>query len=130
MGRKKWSEIRAKASPETLEASEDLLMSLRLRELREARGLTQTAVADRLEIRQVSVSRLEGRSDVRLSTLRAVVEAMGGELDVRARFPDAEYRLDVGEADAHVEPVPRSPAAGGEGESIEELQPVLRGSGR
>lgn len=117
MGRKKWSDIRAKASPETLERAADLLMSMRLRDLREARGLTQTEVAERLEIRQVSVSRLEGRSDVRLSTLRAVIEALGGELDVRVRFPDAEYRLEFGEADAHAERVPPSPAAAEEREA-------------
>lgn len=113
MGRKTWSDIRAKASPDTLERAADLLLSMRLRDLRESRGLTQTEIAERLEIRQVSVSRLEGRSDVRLSTLRAVVHAMGGELDVRVRFPDAEYRLDLGEADVQVEPVPSSLTAEG-----------------
>ena len=74
-----------------------MLTSLRLRGLREARGLTQTEVADRLEIRQVSVSRMESRADVHVSTLRAVIEAMGGELQIRAVFPDAEYVIEVGE---------------------------------
>lgn len=109
MGRKKWSEIRAKASPETLEQAAGLLVNMRLRELREARGLTQSEVAERLSIRQVSVSKLEARSDVRVSTLRAVLQAMGGELDVRARFTDGEFRLNFGEADAHVERVSTSP---------------------
>ncbi len=106
MGRKKWSEIRAKAAPETLEAAAELLTSMRLRDLREARGLTQSEVADRLEIRQVSVSRMESRSDVRVSTLRSVIEAMGGEMEIHARFPDAEYRLDLTAEDAQVEQIP------------------------
>lgn len=100
MGRKKWSEIKAAAAPETIaaaaEQTEHIITSLRLRELRELRGLTQTDIADRLEIRQVSVSKMEARSDVRVSTLRSVLEAMGGTLDIRARFPDAEYRLEFG----------------------------------
>jgi transcriptional regulator with XRE-family HTH domain len=102
-GRRKWSEIRAKAAPETLAAAavktEQMLTSYRLRELREARGLTQTEMADRLAIRQVSVSKLEARADVRVSTLRSVLEAMGAELEIRARFPDAEYLVAFGDDD-------------------------------
>lgn len=96
MGRKKWCEVRARFSPDVLDGAAELLTSLRLRGLREARGLTQTEVADRLDIRQVSVSRLEARTDVRVSTLRAVLEAMGGEMEIYARFPDVVYRLDLG----------------------------------
>jgi transcriptional regulator with XRE-family HTH domain len=105
-GRKKWSEIRAKAAPETLAVADALRESYRLRGLREARGLTQTEVAERLEVRQVSVSRMESRSDVRVSTLRAVIEAMGGRLEVRAVFPDADYQIEVGE-ELEVRPSPR-----------------------
>jgi transcriptional regulator with XRE-family HTH domain len=96
-GRKKWSEIRSKAAPETLAAADALRESYRLRGLREARGLTQSEVAERLEVRQVSISRMEGRSDVRVSTLRAAVEAMGGRLEIRAVFADAEYHIELGE---------------------------------
>jgi transcriptional regulator with XRE-family HTH domain len=116
-GRHKWSEIEAMAAPETIRAAETkaerTLASLRLGQLRKARGLTQEQIADRLEIRQVSVSRLEARDDVRVSTLRSVVEAMGGALDVLARFPDAAYRIafDNGESDALVERVESLPAA-------------------
>lgn len=59
-----------------------------LRELREARRLTQARVAAELGISQDGVSRLERRSDVLLSTLRRTVEAMGGSLSLLARFPD------------------------------------------
>lgn len=69
--------------------SEDLIAEYKtLQELRKARELTQTRMAELLDITQDNVSRLEKRSDVLLSTLRSYIEAMGGELDLVARFPD------------------------------------------
>jgi DNA-binding XRE family transcriptional regulator len=59
-----------------------------LRELRTARKLTQVRMAKTLGITQDSVSRLERRSDLLLSTLRKTVEAMGGNLSLVAEFPD------------------------------------------
>jgi len=61
---------------------------LSLRALRKARARTQVAVAKELGINQESVSRLEKRSDLMLSTLRNYIEAMGGELHLLAEFPD------------------------------------------
>jgi transcriptional regulator with XRE-family HTH domain len=59
-----------------------------LRELRKARKLTQARVAKVLGITQDSVSRLEKRSDLLLSTLRKTVKAMGGDVRIVAEFPD------------------------------------------
>src|SRR5712675_2503333 len=59
-----------------------------LRELRRARKLTQVRMAKKLGITQDSVSRLEKRSDLLLSTLRKTVKAMGGNLSLVAEFPD------------------------------------------
>jgi transcriptional regulator with XRE-family HTH domain len=59
-----------------------------LRELRYARKLTQVRLAKELGITQDSVSRLEKRSDLLLSTLRKTVKAMGGNLSLVAEFPD------------------------------------------
>ena len=59
-----------------------------LRDLRKARELTQTRMAEQLGITQDGVSRLEKRSDLLLSTLRKSVEAMGGRLSLVAEFPD------------------------------------------
>jgi transcriptional regulator with XRE-family HTH domain len=59
-----------------------------LRELRQARKLTQVRMAKALGITQDSVSRLEKRSDLLLSTLRKTVQAMGGNLSLVAEFPD------------------------------------------
>lgn len=59
-----------------------------LRELRLARKLTQVRMAKALGITQDSVSRLEKRTDLLLSTLRKTVHAMGGKLSLVAEFPD------------------------------------------
>jgi DNA-binding XRE family transcriptional regulator len=69
-------------------AAELIAEELTLRELRKARKLTQVRMAKALGITQDSVSRLEQRSDLLLSTLRRTVEAMGGSLSLVAEFPD------------------------------------------
>lgn len=93
-----WSEIRAQASPETLERAarktEAMLAAIELNELRKARNLTQEELADRLGVKQANVSKMERRLDMHVSTLRDVIEAMGGELRLTAHFPDADYLID------------------------------------
>ena len=69
-------------------AAEFIAEEMTLRELRKARKLTQVRMAKQLGITQDSVSRLEKRSDLLLSTLRKTVEAMGGNLSLVAQFPD------------------------------------------
>lgn len=69
-------------------AEELIAEELTLRDLRKARDLTQERMAELLHIGQDSVSRLEQRSDLLLSTLRSYVTAMGGTLELIARFPD------------------------------------------
>src|SRR5271169_780101 len=69
-------------------AAELINEEMTLRELRKARKLTQVRMAKALGITQDSVSRLEKRSDLLLSTLRKTVEAMGGNLSLVAEFPD------------------------------------------
>ena len=59
-----------------------------LRDLREAVERTQEELAASLGVGQDTVSRIERRSDILLSTLRRYVEAMGGELELAARFPN------------------------------------------
>jgi hypothetical protein len=61
-----------------------------LRQLRAAQKRTQASVAKTLGIGQDSVSRLEQRSDILLSTLRAYIEAVGGQLSLIAKFPDRD----------------------------------------
>src|SRR5579863_8546769 len=87
------NEIIRKLSPSERKKVEDraaelIAEEMSLRELRKARKLTQARVAKKLGITQDSVSRLEKRSDLLLSTLRKTVEAMGGNLSLVAEFPD------------------------------------------
>lgn len=59
-----------------------------LKDLRQAAQQTQEELAATLGVRQDTISRLEKRSDMLLSTLRQYVEGMGGRLELVARFPD------------------------------------------
>src|SRR5688500_12737400 len=69
-------------------AAELIAEEMTLQQLRKARKRTQVSMAKSLGITQDSVSRLEKRSDLLLSTLRKAVEALGGELSLVAEFPD------------------------------------------
>ena len=69
-------------------AAELIAEEMTLRELRHARKLTQVKMAKTLGVTQDSVSRLEKRTDLLLSTLRKTVEAMGGNLSLIAEFPN------------------------------------------
>lgn len=64
---------------------------LSLAELRRARAMTQDQLAADLHVGQASIAKLERRTDMYLSTLRRFVEAMGGELEIVARFPDQQH---------------------------------------
>lgn len=58
-----------------------------LRELRQVAGKAQADIANALNIKQPSVSKIEKQADMYLSTLRSYVEAIGGELDLVVRLP-------------------------------------------
>jgi transcriptional regulator with XRE-family HTH domain len=66
-----------------------------LSRLRERRGVTQQELASRLGVRQATISGIERRHDIQLSTLRRVVEALGGRLQVFGVFTDCHYRIDI-----------------------------------
>jgi DNA-binding XRE family transcriptional regulator len=59
-----------------------------LKDLRQAVAQTQQDLASTLGVGQDTISRIEKRSDMLLSTLRRYVEAMGGKLELVAQFPD------------------------------------------
>jgi transcriptional regulator with XRE-family HTH domain len=74
--------------------AEELLGELLLSELRRVAGKSQHQLADALGIKQPSLSKLEKQSDMQLSTLRRIVKALGGELEVLAKFPKGTVRID------------------------------------
>ncbi len=89
-------------------AAELLAEEMTLRELRRARRLTQVRMAKELGVTQDSVSRLEKRSDLLLSTLRKAVQAMGGNLSLVAEFPDCPPVVLAGIAEDEPRPKRRS----------------------
>jgi transcriptional regulator with XRE-family HTH domain len=70
-----------------------MLAEMALDELREARKLTQEQLAKRFKVGQPAIAKLEKRADMYLSTLRGVIQAMGGELEIRAVFSDGDVRI-------------------------------------
>jgi transcriptional regulator with XRE-family HTH domain len=70
------------------------LLEMNLQELRkQVSGVTQTQLAELMEVTQGAISQLEGRHDVLLSKLAEYVHALGGDLELVARFPDADIRI-------------------------------------
>jgi DNA-binding XRE family transcriptional regulator len=64
-----------------------------LAELRQARLLTQENLAETLHVGQAAVAKMEKRADMYVSNLRRFINAMGGELDIVARFPDGTVKI-------------------------------------
>ena len=62
-------------------------------ELREARRLTQEHLAELLQVNQAAVSKVERRADMYVSTLEKIIKAMGGQLEIRAVFPEWQVRI-------------------------------------
>lgn len=74
--------------------------------VRKARNVTQVALANAAQMSQAEVSRLESRGSlegVRIETLRRYVEALGGHLELVARFPSTGHLLGLGGAAIQVE---------------------------
>lgn len=74
--------------------TKELLGELLLSEIRQLAGKSQQQVAAALGIRQPSLSKLENQDDMQVSTLRRIIEALGGELEVIARFPKGAVKID------------------------------------
>ena len=94
---KKFREIREELSPERQkkieERKQELLAELPLQELRQARAFSQEELGQVLGVNQATISKLERRADMYVSTLRRFVEAMGGELEVAAHFPEGRVKI-------------------------------------
>ncbi|MNF93888.1 helix-turn-helix protein [compost metagenome] len=94
---KKFAELRAKMSPDAQERVEakaqEMLAEMPLKELRQARGLSQKMLSEVLHVQQPAIAKMEKRTDMYISTLRSHIEAMGGQLEVIARFPDGAVKI-------------------------------------
>jgi len=89
--------LQAKMSPAARARSEakadQMIEEMALNELREALKLTQESLAESLHVSQASISKVERRSDMYISTLRKIINAMGGELEIRVILPDGIVRI-------------------------------------
>ena len=94
---RKFAELQAKMSPQARARSdalyEQLVAEMPLHELRQARELSQVKLAQALNVKQAAVSKMEHRTDMYISTLRDYIRAMGGDLDIVARFPDGDVKI-------------------------------------
>jgi transcriptional regulator with XRE-family HTH domain len=73
--------------------------ALTLHELRKVRTVSQQELADKLAVGQPAVAKLERRGDMYVSNLRRYVEALGGTLEIAARFPDGSVEIVTEEQD-------------------------------
>lgn len=83
--------------PRSLEDVTVNQVTVSMRQVRAASGKTQVEVAESMELSQADVSRLEARTDTKLSTLERYVRALGGELEVIVRLGRRTFRLGLGE---------------------------------
>jgi DNA-binding XRE family transcriptional regulator len=75
------------------------LADIALHDLRRRRALSQQELAGRLHVRQPAISKIESGDDLRLSTLRNYIEALGGELELRVYLDDEELTLTIGDTE-------------------------------
>jgi DNA-binding XRE family transcriptional regulator len=100
-GHTKWSDIRHKGEGDSAsearvaEYERAIDAALALADLRKDRELTQSDVAAVLGVTQVNISRIEHADDIYVSTLKGYVEALGGELELRAVFPENVVEVDL-----------------------------------
>lgn len=101
MARKNFDELRAQvearpgAAERLAELRAETLEEIRLFELRHAEAVSQAELAGRLEVTQGAISKLEHSDDVRVSTLRQYLEALGARLELVAVFDDENRRVPV-----------------------------------
>jgi len=94
---KPYSILRGKMRPaarkKAAEKTKMLIDAMPLQELRHARHLSQEQLAQTLSVKQAAVSKLEKRTDMYISTLRNFIQAMGGDLEIIATFPEGSVQI-------------------------------------
>ena len=96
-GRNPFNNLTKDISPERRGAIEKRKTALReemeLYELRQAIGVSQHSLAQQLDVKQPAIAKMERRSDLRIQSLRKLIEAMGGSLEIKAHFPQGDVTL-------------------------------------
>jgi transcriptional regulator with XRE-family HTH domain len=83
----------AKSRARAARRTKELLAEMLLSEIRKLAGKSQGELARILGIKQPSLSKLESQDDMQISTLKKIVEALGGEVHIIAQFPEAKMRI-------------------------------------
>lgn len=86
-------EMSLQAGARSKVAARKMIQALPLARLRDARNRTRVNLARRLDIDQSAVSMIERGTDMYLSTLSDVIRAMGGELELTAKFRSGEIHI-------------------------------------
>jgi DNA-binding XRE family transcriptional regulator len=98
MKTRSWKDLKHKASPERrAQIKQEALAEydrIGFAAMRKARELTQVELAEKLGMNQASISAIENQSDLLLSTLAKYIRALGGEVEIRAVFPEAIFNLE------------------------------------
>ena len=96
-GRHSFAALRARMTPEAraeaVVEARRLDEEMDLGEMRRALKLSQEEIGQLLQVGQGSVAKMEKRADMYVSTLRRFIEAMGGELEIVARFADHSVKI-------------------------------------
>jgi DNA-binding XRE family transcriptional regulator len=97
MPRRNFRELEARMGPERIAESnsrvDKIIAEMPLNRVRAARNLTQEHLASILHKDQSAISQMERRSDMYVRTLAGFIKALGGELEIRANFPDGSVRI-------------------------------------
>jgi len=92
-----FKELEEKMSPVTKTRAEakakEMMADMLLSEIRKFMGLTQEELASALSVTQPSLSKLENQNDMQISTLRRLIEALGGQLEIIAHLPHGDIRI-------------------------------------
>ena len=85
MDTKRFTRAKAKAR--------DIMAEMLLAEIRKEAGFTQEDIAKAIGIKQPSLSKLESQNDIQISTLRRLIQALGGQLELIAHMPAGDIRI-------------------------------------
>ena len=92
-----FKELEAQMAPERVARAEmkakEIMADMLLAQIRKQMGLTQKQLANALNIKQPTLSKIESRQDMQIGTLSRIIEALGGELELIAHLPGGDVRL-------------------------------------
>lgn len=97
MGHKSFDELRKQMSPESraraTAKAKEMMAEMLLAEIRKEAGFTQEDLAETLGVKQPSLSKLESQDDMQISTLKRLIQALGGQLELIAHMPKGDIRI-------------------------------------